>query len=78
MLRVLKILGGLLVTFAIVLFGIYLWASAKSNSLLSRTIETHTADFPVPFPFSEEERIELGLTEEEARGLSLERAVDRR
>ena len=75
--RVLKVLAGLLVTLVLALGGIYLWASAKSSSLMDRTIETHTVDFAIPFPLSGEARAELALTEEEARSLALEQAVER-
>jgi mono/diheme cytochrome c family protein len=76
-LKVLKVFGGLLIILVLAVAAIYVWASAKTSSLLDRTIETHTVDSAIPAPLSEAERTELGLTEEDARGVALQRAVAR-
>ena len=54
--RTVLILAGLVL---LVGAGIFVWATVKVSGLRSRTIETHAADFPVPFPLSGEEREEL-------------------
>lgn len=55
----------------------FVWASASSAKVLARTIETHSVDFPVPFPLAEAEVADLGLDEEGARRVALERAIER-
>jgi len=55
----------------------FMWASASSAKVLARTIETHTSDFPVPFPLAEGEVAELGLDDTGARRVALERASER-
>lgn len=73
----LKILAFLLVGVIIVGGGVLAWASVASSSNLGRSIDSHRVDFPVPFPLSDEERDGLGLTEEEAEQVALERALER-
>ena len=74
---VLRIVGALLLIVVLAAGGTYAWASSTSSRLLARTFEIHAVGFPVPFPSSEEERAELGLTADEAELLDMERAVDR-
>lgn len=72
-LRIASLVVGLLLLAGV---GTYVWASRKTSSLLSRSIETHRADFPVPFPLTDAER--GGLTPgEDAATVALERAVER-
>lgn len=66
---VLKALGGLLLVLVLGLATLLGWASWKDGRLLSRTFETHTVDFPVPFPLDEAEKDEL-LAELTAAGYS--------
>lgn len=54
--KILLVLLGLLLLIG---GGGYGWASMRTSSLRSRTIETHSADFPVPFPLREEARAAL-------------------
>lgn len=75
--RLVNVLGGLLLILLPVVGGFYIWASVKSSRMMARTIQTHTVDFPIPFPITEDERASLDLTEEEALALATERAVER-
>ncbi len=68
-----KVVAALLLMVVLAGVGIYVWASTISSRILARTFEVHAVDFPVPFPLSEEERAELGLTAEEAEPLDMER-----
>jgi mono/diheme cytochrome c family protein len=73
----LKIVGGVLVLVILVVSGAVFWAGGKAKARLAVTYDTHTIDFPIPFPLSEEEVAEAGLTPEEAEAVALERAVAR-
>ncbi len=73
----LKILGILIVLVVVAAGATYAWASASTERALSRTIDTHTIDFPIPFPLDPEEVEELGLSSEEADRVALERARER-
>lgn len=73
----LKILGALLLILVLAAFGVNWWATSSSTALMSRNVTTHTADFPIPFPLSDEEIEESGLDELTAAQLALERAVER-
>jgi mono/diheme cytochrome c family protein len=73
----LKILGLIVVVLLLVGVGVYIWASMATNRLLAQTFETHTVDFPIPFPLDPSEVAGLGLTEEAARAQAVERAVER-
>jgi mono/diheme cytochrome c family protein len=71
----LKVLGVLVLLVLLGAGGAYLWASSSSARLLDRTIATHTADFPIPFPLDSAET--AGLEAEEAVALAFDRAVER-
>lgn len=85
----LKVLLGVVLLFVLASGGVYGWASMKSRTLLSRTIPSHTSDFPIPFPLAEGEveaphapRAASGdgdaeVMEEELAAIALERAVER-
>lgn len=75
--RILRLLGLGLVVVVLLLGGAYAWAQAASARTLSRTIPSHTVDFPIPFPLSAEEVSELGLAPEEAARVALQRATER-
>jgi mono/diheme cytochrome c family protein len=74
---VLKILAVVLVALVLLGTGIYTWASMAANRTLSRTLESHTLEVPVPFPLAAEEIQEQGLTPDEAQDLALQRALER-
>lgn len=72
-LRILSILVG-----AIVLAGVgtFTWASLRVSSLRSEIVETHAADFPIPFPLSAEERAALPAGADPVE-VAHERAIER-
>ena len=74
---VLKIFASLVLVVLLLGTGGYAWAKGKSAALLGRTIETHAADFPVPFPLDSVEVAEAALTPEQADARALERALER-
>ena len=61
----------------LLLGGAYGWAYADSTRTLSRTVTSHTVDFPIPFPLSPEEVSELGLEPRDAAQMALDRAMQR-
>jgi mono/diheme cytochrome c family protein len=73
----LKIAGVLLVLLVLIAAGGYAWASNTSSRILARTYDTHTVDFPVPYPLDAAEVAALGLTEEASAQLAMERAIER-
>jgi len=74
----LKITGVLVLALVLIGAGGYMWASVATNRTLSQTYQSHSVDFPIPFPLTEEEREELGITDEaEAAQVALERARER-
>lgn len=74
---ILKALAAVVLLLVLLGGGGYLWASGRSEAILARTIDSHTVDFPIPFPLADAEVAELGLTPEEADSLARERAVER-
>lgn len=75
--KVLKIVGGILGGIVLVAIGVYVWAGVKVNQLRATTIETHSAEFPIPFPLDAAEVAQLNLTPEAAAALATQRAVER-
>ncbi len=73
----LKVLGVLLLAIVLIAGGALGWATAQTNRVLSRTIETHTVDFPVPFPLTPDELEELGIEADPGNVLATERAYER-
>jgi mono/diheme cytochrome c family protein/cytochrome c553 len=57
--KLLKIGLGIFVLLLVLLGGTYTWASVRDSHLLTRTIETHRVDFPIPFPLAPEEVAQL-------------------
>lgn len=57
--------------------GFFVWASIASNRILARTIETHSVDFPIPFPLTAEEIEELDPAETDVERVAYERALER-
>ena len=47
--------GGVVGLFVLAGAGGYLWASNAASTRLSQTHDVHRADFPIPFPLSDEE-----------------------
>jgi mono/diheme cytochrome c family protein len=74
--KALRIAAGLLVVLLVIGAGAYMWASGKSSALLSRTIETHVVDFPIPFPLTPEERAALAPGED-PEAVAMQHAIDR-
>src|SRR5690349_10627862 len=70
-----KVLGVLVLLILLAAGGLFAWASRSSSQSLARTIETHTVDFPIPFPLDSAEA--EGLDPEEAEALAFDRAVER-
>lgn len=75
--KLLKILASFVVLLVLVGAGGYTWAKAKSAEVLARLIESHTVDFPIPFPLDSAEIAEAGFTPEEADSAAMARAVER-
>jgi mono/diheme cytochrome c family protein len=65
----LKILGSILLVLVLLVAGVYAWASFAAHRTYAAKHETHTVDFPIPFPVSE------GNIDNP--GLALEQAVER-
>jgi cytochrome c553 len=74
---VLKILGLALGSVVLLGAGFYGWASMASGSKLAAVYETHSASFPIPFPLTESELVELGIESDPGDGIALERALER-
>ena len=53
------------------------WAGMATSRLRAQTVETHSVDFPIPFPVDAAEVTSLGLTGEAANALATQRAVER-
>lgn len=75
--KLLKILGVLLVVLVVVALGVYIWAGLTANRLRAQVFETHSVDFPIPFPLDAAEVSARGLAEDAARPLAQQRAVER-
>ncbi len=75
--QVLKIITSLVLVVVLLGTGGYAWAKGKSAAILGRTIPSHTAEFPVPFPLDSVEIAEAALTPEQADALALELALER-
>jgi mono/diheme cytochrome c family protein len=73
----LKIIGILVLVVLIGGIAFYGWASWAASRAAARTFTAHSVDFPVPFPLGAEEVASLGLTEEQARDVARQRAVER-
>ncbi len=75
--KLLKILGVLIVLLVVIGLGVYLWAGITLNRLRAQTFETHSADFPIPFPVDAAEAAAMGLTGDATNALAQQRAVER-
>lgn len=74
---VLKIVGALVAVLLVAAGGFYVWASMTTSRLAARTFETHTADFPIPFPIDDAEAASLGLTGDALQAAARSRAIER-
>jgi len=74
---ILKVVAVLVLLIVLAGTGGFVWAKGKTAALMGRTIETHTVDFPVPFPLDSAEMAEAGFTPEQADSAALARAVER-
>lgn len=75
--KVLKIVASLVVVVVLMGTGGFVWAKGRSAAVLGRTIDSHTAEFPIPFPLDSAEIAAEALTPEAASALAWERAVER-
>jgi cytochrome c553 len=73
----LKVLGVLLVVLVLIAAAVYGWATMTTNRLRTQTFETHVVDFPIPFPLDPADVSAAGLTDDAARQLAQQRAVER-
>ena len=79
---ILKILGVVVALVVVVAVGGVIWAKSTVASMLERTIDVHTVDFPIPFPLDETEVAALRQASDQDTYLDLdtiarERARDR-
>ena len=74
---VLKIVGVLVAVLLVAAGGFYTWASMTTSRLTARTFETHTVDFPIPFPLDAAEAASLGLTGDALQAAARSRAIER-
>jgi mono/diheme cytochrome c family protein len=75
--KLLKIVGVLLVGLAVGVACVLAWASITTHRLRAQTFQTHSVDFPIPFPIAPAEVASLKLAPDAARRLAQERAVTR-
>ncbi|HEY6194072.1 MAG TPA: cytochrome c [Candidatus Eisenbacteria bacterium] len=75
--KLLKIVGALLAGLVAVAACGIAWASITTQRLRAQTFQTHSVDFPIPFPVEPAEVSALGLAPDAARQLAQERAIAR-
>src|SRR5262245_25848008 len=73
----LKAVGVLLGVLVVLVMCVYAWASVTANRLRAQTFQTHSVDFPIPFPIDSAEVSSARLAPDAARQLAQERAVAR-
>jgi mono/diheme cytochrome c family protein len=73
----LKLVGVLIAALVVIAGGVYAWGAVTTDRLRAQTFETHSVDFPIPFPVDPAEVSAMGLTEDAARQLAQQRAVAR-
>ncbi len=83
----LKIVLGVLIVLVVAAASVYAWASHRTNTLLSRTIQTHRIEFPIPPLLSDaevqeirEERMAAGEpapTDADLTAIARQRSVER-
>lgn len=72
----LKIVLAVLAILLLALGGGFGWATLKANGIRATVVETHTVDFPIPFPLTEAELAELDPTADPA-AVAVSRAIER-
>src|SRR5579871_6618811 len=75
--RVLKWIGLLLAGIVVAALSFYVWAGTVAARVGAQTFDTHIVDFPIPFPLDPSEVAAGHLTDDAARQLATERAVER-
>jgi mono/diheme cytochrome c family protein len=75
--KLLRIVAAVVAVLVLVAIGAYVWASVTTSRLRAEVYDTHSVDFPIPFPLDPGEVAALGLTPEAAAQLAQERAVER-
>jgi len=75
--RLSRIVAGSVTALALVAGGGYSWVTVASNRVLAKRIETHSVDFPIPFPLGKGEAEELGLDEDQAAARASHDAIAR-
>jgi mono/diheme cytochrome c family protein len=73
----LKIIGVLVALIVVLAAGVYVWASMKVTRLRAQTFDPQLVDFPIPFPLDPAEVAAMGLTDDQAHQLAVQRAVAR-
>jgi mono/diheme cytochrome c family protein len=73
--KLLKIVGVLILVLVVAALGVYIWATVTTNKLRAQIFETHSVDFPIPFPIDPGEAAAMGP--DAAKQLAQQRAVDR-
>jgi len=73
----LKIVGVLVLLIILLAVGVYVWAGMTTDRLRAQTFETHSVTFPIPFPLDPAEVSAMGLTDDAARQLAQQRAIER-
>lgn len=74
---VLKVVAVLVAVVLVAAGGFYAWASIATSRQKARIFETHTADFPIPFPLDDAEAASLGVTGDALQAVARTRAIDR-
>jgi mono/diheme cytochrome c family protein len=73
--KLLKILGVVVGLLILVALGVYIWAGMTTSRLRAQTFETHSVDFPIPFPLDAAEA--AGLALDAAAALATQHAIER-
>jgi len=73
----LKIVGVLVLLIILLAVGVYVWAGMTTDRLRAQTFETHSVTFPIPFPLDPAEVSAMGLTDDAARQLAQQKAIER-
>jgi len=75
--KALKILASLVLVVVFLGAGGLVWAKRESSAVLARTFETHTVDFPIPYPLDSAEIALAGVGPEQADSAALARSLER-
>jgi len=75
--RWLKTVGLVVALLVLLGGGGFAWVTVASDRVLSRGVDTHSIDFPIPFPLAEHDVTESALDEQHAGSQALLRAIER-